>query len=129
MTTDIAQIEVHRPALMGHCYRMLGSSVDADDATQEAMIRAWKSLDQFDGRASLKNWLYRIATNVCLDEIHSRGRRARPIEEGPPFSGTPSVEDLVQRPSTAWIEPISDAQALPADADPSERAILKQSIR
>ena len=62
---------------------MLGSAVDADDATQEAMIRAWKSLDQFDGRPSLRTWLYRIATNVCLDEIAKRGRRARPMEEGP----------------------------------------------
>jgi RNA polymerase sigma-70 factor (ECF subfamily) len=91
---------------------MLGSFFDAEDATQEAMIRAWKGLDRFDGRASLKNWLYRIATNVCLDEIHNKGRRACPIEEGQPFSGTPSVEDLVQRPANAWIEPIADARAL-----------------
>ena len=72
----------HRSAITGHCYRMLGSFFDAEDATQEAMIRAWKGLDRFDGRASLKNWLYRIATNVCLDEIHNKGRRARPMEEG-----------------------------------------------
>ena len=122
-------LEVHRPAITGHCYRMLGSFFDAEDATQEAMLRAWKGLEQFDGRASLKNWLYRIATNVCLDEIHNRGRRARPMEEGPPFSGTPSVEDLVQRPASVWIEPISDARALPSDSDPAERAILRQSIR
>ncbi len=108
---------------------MLGSFSDAEDATQEAMLRAWRGLEQFDGRASLKNWLYRIATNVCLDEIHKRGRRARPMEEGAPFSGTPSLEDLVQRPAGDWIEPISDARALPSDADPFERAILKQSIR
>lgn len=108
---------------------MLGSFFDAEDATQEAMIRAWKGLDRFDGRASLKNWLYRIATNVCLDEIHDKGRRARPMEEGAPFTGTPTLEDLGPRPATAWIEPISDARALPADADPAERAMLKQSIR
>lgn len=77
----------------------------------------------------MKNWLYRIATNVCIDEIQNRGRRARPMEEGAAFSGAPSVEDLVQRPASAWIEPISDARALPSDADPAERAILKQSIR
>ena len=76
-----------------------------------------------------QNWLYRIATNVCLDEIHNKGRRARPMEEGSAFSGTPSVEDLVQRPANLWIEPISDARALPSDSDPSERAILKQSVR
>jgi RNA polymerase sigma-70 factor (ECF subfamily) len=127
--SEIQNLEAHRPAITGHCYRMLGSFFDAEDATQEALLRAWRGLDQFDGRASVKNWLYRIATNVCLDEIHSRGRRARPMEEGSPFSGTPSVEDLVQRPASAWIEPISDARALPSDADPSERAILKQSIR
>jgi RNA polymerase sigma-70 factor, ECF subfamily len=126
---DIQHLETHRSAITGHCYRMLGSFFDAEDATQEAMLRAWKGLDRFDGRSSLKNWLYRIATNVCLDEIHNKGRRARPMEEGPAFSGVPSVEDLVQRSPGAWLEPISDARALPADSDPSERAILKQSIR
>ena len=127
--SDIQNLEAHRSAITGHCYRMLGSFFDAEDATQETMIRACRGLDRFDGRASLKNWLYRIATNVCLDEIHNKSRRARPMEEGPPFSGTPSVEDLVQRPADAWIEPISDTRALPSDSDPSERAILKQSIR
>jgi RNA polymerase sigma-70 factor, ECF subfamily len=71
------------------------------------MIRAWKGIDRFDGCASLKNWLYRIATNVCLDEIHDKGRRERPMEEGGPCSGTPSVEDLTQRPASAWLEPIA----------------------
>jgi RNA polymerase sigma-70 factor, ECF subfamily len=127
--SDIGQLEAHRSAITGHCYRMLGSFVDAEDATQEAMIRAWRGLQQFDGRASLKNWLYRIATNVCLDEIHNRARRARPMEEGVPFSGTPSAKDLVQRPSSRWLEPISDARALPSNSDPAERAILKQKIR
>lgn len=126
---DIQNLEAYRSAITGHCYRMLGSFFDAEDATQEALLRAWKSLAQFDGRASLKNWLYRIATNVCLDEIHKRGRRARPIEEGPAFSGTPTMDDLLQRPASEWIEPIADARALPADSDPAERAMLKQSIR
>jgi RNA polymerase sigma-70 factor (ECF subfamily) len=126
---DIQQLETYRSAITGHCYRMLGSFFDAEDATQEAMIRAWKGLDRFDGRASLKNWLYRIATNVCLDEIQSKGRRARPIEEGQPFAGTPSLENLQQRPADEWIEPIADARAIASDADPSERVILKQSIR
>ncbi|HEX3878277.1 MAG TPA: RNA polymerase subunit sigma-70, partial [Bryobacteraceae bacterium] len=129
LASNIEHLEAHRPAITGHCYRMLGSFFDAEDATQEAMIRAWRGFERFDGRASLKNWLYRIATNVCLDEIHNKGRRARPIEEGAPFSGMPSVEELVQRPAHFWIEPISDARALPSDADPSERAMLKQSIR
>jgi RNA polymerase sigma-70 factor (ECF subfamily) len=108
---------------------MLGSAFDADDAAQEAFIRAWRSRDQFDGRASLKTWLYRIATNVCLDELQDRGRRARPIEEGSPSSGAPPMESLVQRPSNYWIEPILDAQVLPREADPGERATLRQSIR
>src|SRR5580692_11150871 len=97
--SNLQHLEAYRSAITGHCYRMLGSFFDAEDATQEAMIRAWKGLDRFDGRASLKNWLYRIATNVCLDEIHSKGRRARPIEESQPFAGTPSLENLQQRPA------------------------------
>jgi RNA polymerase sigma-70 factor (ECF subfamily) len=109
---------------------MLGSVVDADDAAQETMIRAWRGLHQFDGRASLRTWLYRIATNVCLDELADRKRRERPMGEGPPApSGSPPPELLIQRPREHWIEPISDARALPADVDPAERAILRQSIR
>jgi len=108
---------------------MLGSSFDADDAVQETMIRAWRNLDQFDGRASLRTWLYRIATNVCLDELRTRGRRARPIDEGSPSSGAPPIEALTQRPAAYWVEPILDARALPRDTDPSERAMLRQSIR
>jgi RNA polymerase sigma-70 factor (ECF subfamily) len=126
MTASVAQLETHRAALTGHCYRMLGSAVDADDAVQETMIRAWRNLARFDGRASLRTWLYRIATNVCLDELADRGRRARPMEEGP--AGT--VNDvLVQRPANCWLEPIADARAVPADADPAQALILKQSIR
>ncbi len=83
MSPDIAQLEDHRTALTGHCYRMLGSAVDADDAVQETMVRASRSLDRFDGRASLRTWMVRVATNVCLDALASRGRRARPLEEGP----------------------------------------------
>lgn len=126
---DMSQIEFHRPALMGHCYRMLGSLTDAEDATQECMIRAWKSIERFDGRSSLKTWLYRIATNVCLDEISSRGRRERPFESGDPSDGAPAIEQLVQRPRAHWLEPVSDARALPTDADPAEKLMLRQSIR
>lgn len=108
---------------------MLGSVVDADDAAQETVIRAWRSLDQFDGRAALRTWLYRIATNVCLDELGSRNRRARPIEEGPSWSGAFKPEMLIERPKAHWIEPIADARALPVDANPAERLMLRQSIR
>ena len=127
---SLDQIEAQRKPLTGHCYRMLGSAMDADDAVQETIIRAWKSFHQFDGRSSLRTWLYRIATNVCLDEIAKRGRRFRPMEEGPPDrSGSPAPEELVQRPRTHWIEPIADDYAIATDADPSERAIMRESIR
>jgi RNA polymerase sigma-70 factor (ECF subfamily) len=130
MSPSLDQIETQRRALTGHCYRMLGSVVDADDAAQETVIRAWKGLHQFDGRASLRTWLYRIATNVCLDEIAKRGRRARPMEEGPAAaSGSPSPDKLTQRPRTHWIEPIADDCALATDADPFERLMMRQSIR
>src|SRR2546425_7262681 len=125
MTIAPAQLEQHRTALTGHCYRMMGSAVDADDAVQETMVRAWRSLDRFDGRSSLRTWLYRIATNVCLDLLAQRARRARPMESTP--AGT--VDDpLTTMPRTHWLEPVPDAGALPADADPSELIILRQSI-
>ena len=125
----ILQLEQYRTALTGHCYRMLGSVCDAEDATQDAMIRAWRHFDSFDGRASLRTWLYRIATNVCLDQLSARARRCRPMDDGAGWSRMPAMEDLVQKPGEYWIEPISDMRALPADADPAERAMLKQSIR
>jgi len=125
MAESIADLEVHRRAVTGHCYRMLGSVVDADDAAQETFIRAWRGLDRFDGRSSPQTWLYRIATNVCLDELAARGKRARPMEEGPVGSIT---DTLTKRPREHWLEPIADTRALP-DTDPLERVQLRQSIR
>lgn len=123
---DVAQLEAHRAALTGHCYRMLGSAVDADDAVQETLVRAWKNLERFEGRSSLRTWLYRIATNVCLDAIADGARRARSIDDGP--VGTPD-DVLEQRPRTHWLEPIADARAIPSDSDPAEKVVLRQSIR
>ncbi len=123
---DVAQLETHRTALIGHCYRMLGSPIDAEDAVQETMVRAWRGLERFDGRASLRTWLYRIATNVCLDALSDRSRRARPMEEGPEGSVDHALD---ARPRTHWLEPVPDAMALPGDADPYELAALRQSIR
>jgi RNA polymerase sigma-70 factor, ECF subfamily len=126
MPFDAGQLETHRAALTGHCYRMLGSAFDAEDAVQDTMVRAWRSLDRFDGRASLRTWLYRIATNVCLDALGDRARRARPMDE----RTVGSVDDpLDARPRTHWLEPIPDARALPADADPFELTALRQSTR
>lgn len=128
----LADLERYRPALTGHCYRMLGSVVDAEDAVQEAMLRAWKGVERFAGQSSLKTWLYRIATNVCLDTLAASNRqRLRPLD----LSDTPTtVRDdmaLPQRAREEWVEPIPDAMALPAaeDSDPEERAILRESIR
>jgi RNA polymerase sigma-70 factor (ECF subfamily) len=120
------QLERHRAALTGHCYRMLGSVVDAEDAVQETMVRAFRGLGSFDGRASLRTWLYRIATNACLDALGDRGRRVRAFDEGP--AGTVD-EELETRPRTHWLEPVPDARVIPAEADPAEQASLRQSIR
>jgi RNA polymerase sigma-70 factor (ECF subfamily) len=126
MSESSVQLEEHRTALTGHCYRMLGSAVDADDAVQETMVRAWRSLDRFDGRSSLRTWLYRVATNVCLDALSERSRRERPMWAGP--QGT-ADDTLETRARTHWLEPIPDARAIPADADPAERMLLRESIR
>lgn len=130
--SSAALLEQYRPSLTGHCYRMLGSVVDAEDAVQEAMLRAWKGMDRFQGQSSLKTWLYRIATNVCLDMLStSERRRVRPVD----LSDSPGVVHdalvLEQRPREHWVEPIPDAMALPAaeSCDPEEHAILRESIR
>ncbi|MFO7181138.1 MAG: sigma-70 family RNA polymerase sigma factor [Pseudomonadota bacterium] len=126
MQSATLELEQHRTALTGHCYRMLGSIVDADDAVQETMVRAWRAFERFDGRSSVRTWLHRIATNVCLDLLSERSRRERPIEAGP--EGT--VEDVLEtRPREHWLEPVPDARVIPSDADPAEQAILRRSIR
>ncbi len=126
MALSVDDFAGHQAALTGHCYRMMGSAADADDAVQETLVRAWKSLDRFEERSSLRTWLYRIATNVCLDALADRQKRARPMELGPVGSVD---EPLMTLPGSRWIEPIPDESILPADADPSERAVLRQSVR
>src|SRR4051794_27259922 len=99
-----AQLEQHRAELNAYCYRMLGSPFEAEDAVQDTFIRAWRAYDKFEGRAALRSWLYRIATNVCLDMLSGRERRARPMDLGP--SAEPIVENLNTLPEVTWIEPL-----------------------
>ena len=104
------RLEAHRSELTAHCYRMLGSPFEAEDAVQDTFIRAWKSYDRFEGRASLRSWLYRIATNVCLDMLSGRERRAMPMDLGPAMS--PVLENLNLRSEATWIQPIPDGLAV-----------------
>jgi RNA polymerase sigma-70 factor, ECF subfamily len=97
-------LEQHRRELTGYCYRMLGSAFEAEDAVQETMLRAWRSLDRFEGRSALKSWLYRIATNVCFDALAGREKRARPMDLGP--AQEPLFENLAELPEVTWITPL-----------------------
>jgi len=118
------QLEQYRVELTGYCYRMLGSA-DAEDAVQETFIRAWRGIEQFEGRSALRSWLYRIATNVCLDMLESRKRRARPMDLGP--AGEPIVENL-RTPDQLWIDPMPDALVVP-EGDPAEVVAGRESVR
>ncbi|MUL40551.1 sigma-70 family RNA polymerase sigma factor [Streptomonospora sp. PA3] len=121
------KLEAYRTELTGYCYRMLGSAFEAEDAVQEAMVRAWRSIDRFEGRSSLRSWLYRIATNTCLDILNGRSRRARPMEMGP-AQGTDAVLGPAY-PDSTWVEPFPDSRALPALDDPAEQVALRDSVR
>jgi len=121
------KLEEHRVELTGYAYRMLGSASETEDAVQETMVRAWRSLDRFEGRASLRSWLYRIATNVCLDMLSGRERRARPMDLGS-WKTADSPLDAGLGEAT-WIQPIPDSRVLPAGGDPAEQVVLRDSIR
>src|SRR5437667_12574853 len=118
--------EEHRRELTGYCYRMLGSPFEAEDAVQDTFVRAWRSIDRFEGRASLRSWLYRIATNVCLDMLDGRERRARPMDLGP--AREPIESNLNTLPETTWIQPIPDGLVTP-EGDPAEVALAHETIR
>jgi RNA polymerase sigma-70 factor (ECF subfamily) len=112
------ELEQYRRELTGYCYRMLGSAFDAEDAVQETMLRAWRSLERFEGRSALKSWLYRIATNVCFDSLAGRERRARPIDLGP--AREPVMENLEELPEATWLTPLPT---------PEEEVERRESLR
>ena len=117
------RLEEHRRELTGYCYRMLASPFDAEDAVQETFVRAWRGYDRFEGRAALRSWLYRIATNVCLDMLNGRERRARPMDLGP--AREPVVENLNVPAEVTWLQPVPDALV----SDPAELAESRETIR
>jgi RNA polymerase sigma-70 factor, ECF subfamily len=119
------QLEQYRSELTAYCYRMLGS-IDAEDAVQETFLRAWRSYDSFEGRAALRSWLYRIATNVCLDMLEGRKRRARPMDLGP--AREPEAAHLNTLPEVTWIEPMPDGRIVP-EGDPADVAVARETIR
>ncbi len=119
-------LEPYRRELTGYCYRMLGSFFEAEDAVQETMVRGWRGIEGFEGRSALRSWLYRIATNVCLDLLRGRERRALPVDLGP--SSTADVTLGPMLPEHTWVQPIPDGRALP-DGDPAEVAVARESIR
>jgi len=120
-------LELHRPELTGYAYRMLGSTFEAEDAVQETLVRAWRAMDRFEGRSSLRTWLYRIATNVCFDMLKGKQRRARPMDLGP--ASTADALLAPPLPEITWIEPIPDRLLLPPGADPAEVAVARESVR
>jgi RNA polymerase sigma-70 factor, ECF subfamily len=125
---DPDSLERYRRELTGYCYRMLGSGFEAEDAVQEVMLRALRAGGNFEGRSSLRSWLYRIATNVCLDLLRGRGRRAWPVGLGP--SSPPRHESLATvLPEHAWVSPVADARVLPDTSDPAELTEARETIR
>ncbi len=119
----------HRRELTGYCYRMLGSSFDAEDAVQETMVRAWRSLDRLQGAGALRSWMYRIATNVCLDALDGRKRRALPVDMSEEASAPVEASLDGVLPDGAWVEPALDRQVLPVGGDPADLAVQKESVR
>jgi RNA polymerase sigma-70 factor, ECF subfamily len=122
-----ADLDRYRAELTGYCYRMLGSAFEAEDAVQETMVRAWRGHAGFEGRSALRSWLYRIATNVCLDALHGRARRAMPMDLGAASDGTSAPEPVTS--DVAWLQPVPDARVVPDHADPAETAAAREGIR
>src|SRR5947208_13532791 len=121
------QLEQHRRELTAYSYRMLGSPFEAEDAVQETLLRAWRSLDRFEGRAALRSWLYRIATNVCFDMLNGRERRARPMDLGP--AREPVESNLATLPEATWIQPVPDSLVVGDLSDPAAAVEARETIR
>ncbi|MGQ0826335.1 MAG: sigma-70 family RNA polymerase sigma factor [Actinomycetota bacterium] len=121
------RLEAHRKELTGYCYRMLGSPFDAQDAVQDTFVRAWKNFDRFEGRSTMRSWLYSIATNVCLDMLNGRKRRAMPVDLTVPSRGDGPPGAI--RPENTWIRPIPDATVAAPETDPAEVAVARETIR
>jgi len=127
LPTSFEALEPYRTELTAYCYRMLGSPFEAEDAVQEALTRAWRALDKFEGRSSLRSWLYRIATNVCLDAVERRRKRALPMDLGPASRHDSPLG--APMPETTWILPVPDSRVVPTGADPAEPAAVRESVR
>ena len=129
VTSDLPEVlDSYRRELTGYCYRMLGAASEAEDAVQETMVRAWRAIDAFEGRSSLRSWLYRIANNVCIDMHRSPQRRARPMELGP---STRTAEVVLGDPrgEETWLQPIADDRVIDLGADPADVAAARESVR
>jgi RNA polymerase sigma-70 factor (ECF subfamily) len=126
-TQSFGELEQHRRELTAHCYRMLGTPFEAEDAVQDTLLRAWRSLERFEGRSSLRSWLYTIATNVCLDMLDSKQRRARPMDLGEARSPDGPIGETL--PETTWIEPVPDELVVPESGDPAAVAESRETIR
>jgi RNA polymerase sigma-70 factor (ECF subfamily) len=121
------ELESHRRALTGYCYRMLGSASEAEDAVQEAMVRAWRAADRLQAREALKSWLYRIASNVCFDMLEGSQRRAQPMDLGPSSAADSALGAGL--PETSWVQPIADARVLPPETDPARVVEGRETLR
>jgi RNA polymerase sigma-70 factor (ECF subfamily) len=121
------RLEEYRVELTGYCYRMLGSVFEAEDAVQETLVRAWRAADRFEGRSSLRSWLYKIATNVCLDSLNAGKRRARPMDLSPASHADAVLPDMT--PESMWVEPVPDARAVPSSGDPADVVVSRETIR
>jgi RNA polymerase sigma-70 factor, ECF subfamily len=119
------ELESHRRALTGYCYRMLGSGSEAEDAVQETMVRAWRAADRLQERAALKSWLYRIASNVCFDMLDGSKRRALPMDMSP----ASAADAPLGEPEHSWVQPIADARVLAPESDPAELADSRETLR